>query len=110
MTTLSIRDVMHISFLKKEKFTGSMNGMRFRMEKKVYQEGTEEKPEERYSLLMTIWPEPFSYDKTPEDRKEKTELEFSEDGIREAVEWLNQKASEKDWTKEKISWREWAKL
>lgn len=30
---LELRDFMPVNFLKKEKFTGSHNGMRFRMEK-----------------------------------------------------------------------------
>lgn len=48
---------MSINFIKKEPLTGSMQGMRYRMEK------VEEK------LLVTIWPEPFCFEKTEDSKK-----------------------------------------
>ena len=56
---------MPISFLKMEKFTGSYEGMRYRMEmvKKPADEaaGTAEET----VLKTTRWPEPFAFDHTP---------------------------------------------
>ena len=53
---LELKDFMPVNFLKKEKFTGSFKGLRFRMEK-LEKEDTEETV-----LLVSIWPEPYSYD------------------------------------------------
>ena len=61
---LELRDFMPVNFLKKEKFTGSHNGMRFRMEK-LDLEG-----EDGPRLGVTIWPEPYGYDATPEEEKD----------------------------------------
>ena len=59
---LELKDFMPINFLKKEKFTGSHKGLRFRMEKLEENEET--------LLFVSVWPEPYSYDFTPEEEKE----------------------------------------
>ncbi len=91
------KDVMPVNFLKKEKFTGSDTGMRYRMEmvKREIQKGNdaEEKSEEETILLVTSWPEPYGYDATPDEQKIREEFPFSEDGIVSGVEWLNQQHS-----------------
>lgn len=75
------KQVMPISFLKLEKYTGSYQGMRYRMEKAVRDE------EER--LLITIWPEPFACDYTPEEEKRTETFAFSEEGILNGIDWMN---------------------
>lgn len=81
---LELKDFMPINFLKKEKFTGSHQGMRFRMEK-VEIEG-EDKPR----LGVTVWPEPYAYDATPDEEKERILLDFDADGIAKGVDWINE--------------------
>ena len=81
---LELKDFMPINFLKKEKFTGSHQGMRFRMEK------LETEGEEGPRLGVTVWPEPYSYSATPEEEKETLVLDFDADGIAKGVDWLNQ--------------------
>lgn len=81
---LELRDLMPINFLKKENFTGSHKGMRFRMEK------LEIEGEEKPRLGVTIWPEPYGYDATPEEEKEKIVLDFDADGIARGMDWLNE--------------------
>ena len=70
------KDVMPVNFLKKEKFTGSDTGMRYRMEmtkREVPKEdGADGETVEETVLTVTSWPEPFS-----------------EEGIVSGVEWLN---------------------
>ena len=53
---IDIKDVMPISFLKKEPFTGSYQGMRYRMEKSEIPlaENSEEK---KIVLKICIWPD-----------------------------------------------------
>jgi hypothetical protein len=79
---LELKDFMPIAFLKKEKFTGSYRGTRFRMEKL-------DREEEESRLGVTIWPEPYSYDATEEEKKQRAEFAFTADGIAEGVKWIN---------------------
>ena len=50
---LQLKDFMPVNFLKKEKYTGSCKGMRFRMEK------FEKEGEETPVLRVSVWPEPL---------------------------------------------------
>ena len=113
MTEITSKDLMHIGFLKKEKFTGSSEGMRYRIEKKITMvpnpeaEKTEENPEpekEAVTLLATTWPEPFAYDHTPENVKCSTEYPFTEDGLEQARCWLNAEKN-KDWMSMRLPWK-----
>jgi hypothetical protein len=36
-----------------------------------------------------IWPEPFNFEVTPEEKKHHRDFPFTTDGIWEAVDWLN---------------------
>lgn len=76
------KDVMPINFIKKENFTGSYQGMRFRMEKGEMDEQT--------TLFVTAWPEPYCYAATPEEQKIKESFAFTEQGIVDGVAWLNE--------------------
>ena len=39
--------------------------------------------------MATVWPEPFSYENTDDEKKLTKEFPFSEEGIVSGVEWLN---------------------
>ncbi len=71
-----------LNILKKEVYSGSMKGMRYRLEK--VGEKTELK------ILVHIWPEPLCFDKTAEEKKKSKEFEFSMDGKDQIVTWLNE--------------------
>lgn len=60
--------------------------MRYRMEK--------EEREEQTMLLVTVWPEPYGYDATPEEEKSRAEFSFDEEGILQGVAWLNEQYKE----------------
>lgn len=81
------KQVMPVNFLKKENFTGSDRGMRYRMEKG-------ERDGEAI-LVVTVWPEPYGFDATPEEDKISNQFSFSEEGIQKGVEWLNQMKRER---------------
>ena len=85
-------DILSIPYLKKAVFTGSFQGMRYRLEKAAQ--------EEAECLKVTIWESPYNYEVTPEEKKESDAFPFSEEGIRQAVEWLNGK-----WEREPDRWR-----
>ena len=53
-----------MEYLKKTEFTGCHQGMRYRLEQT-------EDPEGGKKLLVTVWPEPFNFLKTPEEKKQR---------------------------------------
>lgn len=71
----------NLNILKKEDYTGSMDGMRYRLVKVEDDEGAK--------LHVTAWPEPFCFDKTPEEKKTVKDFAFSEEGKMDAADWLN---------------------
>lgn len=93
---------MSMEYLKKTEFTGCHQGMRYRLEGIAGAEGEK-------LLRCTVWPEPFSFLKTPDEKKETAEFPFGEDGVAEAVCWMNGRLSdEKDkWEHAKEGWDEY---
>lgn len=80
-------DILSMEYLKKTEFTGCHQGMRYRLEG-VKPEG------DKKVLLCTVWPEPFNFFSTPDDKKESAEFLFEEDGIVDAVAWMNDRLFE----------------
>ena len=66
---------------KKAVLKASFQGMRYQVE--PYQETEEEK-----ALRATIWPEPFCFEKTPEEKKTVREFPYSEEGLDQVYDWL----------------------
>ncbi len=92
-------DILSIEFLKKSEYTGSYRGMRYRIEKT-------ESEEEGKRLLATVWPEPYNYFNTAEEKKIRAYFSFDEDGIVKIVEWMSERWQEdKDrWTSSFADW------
>lgn len=86
-------DILFIPYLEKTEYTGSHEGMRYRMEKVVrtieVKEGDETKEVNEKSLLVTVWPEPFNFFNTPDEKKISQEFSFDEDGIVDSIAWMN---------------------
>ena len=80
------KDLLPLSFLKKSPYTGSFQGIRYRIEK---QEGGDCK-----SLLVYTWPEPYAFSHTPEEEKEKKSFPFSEKGLEEIRLYLSSLGNE----------------
>lgn len=72
-----------LPYINRGTYTGSYCGMRYRMCKKEREEG------EKY-LEAVIYPEPFCFEKTPEEQKTFQEFPFTEEGFDAAVGWLNE--------------------
>lgn len=79
-------DILSMEYLKKTEYTGCHKGMRYRLECVS--------SEERKRLKATVWPEPFNYLMTPETDKQSAEFDFSEDGVVDAVAWMNDRLFE----------------
>lgn len=85
---LELNEFMPVNYLKKANYTGSYKGMRFSMQKAEDEEGA-------VCLSVSAWPEPYGYDATPEEKKERIQLGFDAEGIARGVGWLNQLYEEK---------------
>lgn len=75
---IDLHGQISMGFLKKRGFTGSYKGMRYLLKKKGE------------SLEAVVWPEPFNFETTEEEKKHGKEFPFHEEGLWEAVAWLNQ--------------------
>lgn len=98
-------DILSMEYLKKTEFTGCHQGMRYRLEGSVGRSDTAD-AEGKKMLRCTVWPEPFSFFKTPEEKKEAAEFPFGEDGVEEAISWMNSRLSEEPdkWERAKENW------
>lgn len=67
-------------------FTGSAEKMRYRIIRE--KDGDEEK------LQAAVYPQPYCWEETAEEKKQIREFEFSEKGRTAMIEWLNQKLEE----------------
>jgi len=79
---LSRNDFLSLNFVKKEDFTGSHKGMRFMLH--------QEQVEEEKKLKVYIWSEPYCFEATPDEEKIAKLFEFSEEGLSEAIAWMNE--------------------
>ena len=84
---ISRDDILSMEYLKKTEFTGSHAGMRYRLEGITDEEGNKK-------LKVTIWPEPFNFFMTPDDQKQSQIFEFCDDGVVDAVAWMNDRLFE----------------
>ena len=57
---LTRADFLSLNFVKKEDYTGSYKGLRYMLR--------QEAVEDEKKLRVYIWPEPFGYEATPEER------------------------------------------
>ncbi len=79
---LSREDFLSLNFVKKEDFTGSHRGMRFMLH--------QETVDDEKKLKVYIWSEPFGFEATPDEGKISALFEFSEAGLGEAIDWMNE--------------------
>lgn len=76
------KERFHIfNYIKREEYCGSMDGMRYMLKKG-------EEGEEKY-IEVIIWPQPYCYAKTEEEKKQRKRFPFSAIGVEEAADWLN---------------------
>ena len=75
-------------FTYKKPFTGSCGNMRYRI---VWEQ---KEGQENAHFLAAVYPQPFCWEDTPEEQKQKKEFPFSEEGRSRMIEWLNEKREE----------------
>lgn len=71
-------NTISVNYIKKEPFTGGYKGMRYRLIKSGD------------SMEVTIWPEPYNYLRTPDEKKQSKQFPLTVEGRNEAVEWMNE--------------------
>ncbi|MCI8614166.1 hypothetical protein [Parablautia intestinalis] len=71
-----------LNYIKKEEYTASMEGMRYMLKKK--------EAEGESVLEAVIWPEPYCYAKTGEEKKQRKVFALSPEGVEQAAGWLNE--------------------
>lgn len=69
---------LSVKALKKEPFSGSHCGMRY------YLTASGD------TLSTYIYPEPWCFESTPEDQKEKKDFPFTQEGLDDAISWINE--------------------
>lgn len=83
---------------KAASFTGSDKAKHYRIEKYIEKQATETvndagetvtEIEQIKKLKATIWPGPFSFENTDDDKKQSKLEEFSEEGLQALVDWMN---------------------
>lgn len=79
---LTRADFLSLNFVAKEDFTGSYKGMRFMLHKEVV--------DEEKKLKAYVWSEPFGFDSTPDDQKHSALFSFDEEGLAQAIDWMNE--------------------
>ena len=65
-------------FLKRENYCGSHNGMRYMIKK-----GDD-------GITAYVYSEPWAFEMTPEEERLSKEFPFSDEGVNEAIAWLNE--------------------
>lgn len=78
---LKSSDLFHLAFYKKSCYTGSLNGMRYYIEK-ASEDDTD-------IFKVWIFPGPFCFEKTAAEQKEFKTFPFSEDSLSDITDWLN---------------------
>lgn len=81
-------DIFNINFYNKEVFHGSWKEMRYQIERHTIQD--ENTGTEKLSLLVTTWPGPYNFASTDNSLKKTAFFEFSNEGLHQIAEYLNE--------------------
>lgn len=81
-----------IKALKKEPFSGSHHGMRF------YLNSSDD------TLNVWIYPEPWCFEATPEEDKTYKGFPFTQEGLDDAIAWINE-----SWSSDQDHWEQMEK-
>lgn len=71
-----------LNYIKKEEYTGSMEGMRYLLKKEKSGDGD--------VIRVIVWPEPFNICRTPVEKQTVTEVPLTAEGVERAADWINE--------------------
>lgn len=87
---ITSEDILSLNYYKYgNPFTGSFQGMRYRLVRQKEQKNEEGGVVLPEGLFVSVWPEPFSYENTDDTLKTNRLFSFDEEGKTQALEWLN---------------------
>lgn len=72
------KKLIPVGGLKKEPFSGSHHGMRYFFQC----------DENKKTFTVYVYPEPWSFEKTPNENKQSASFPMSNEGMDDAIEWL----------------------
>lgn len=89
---ITTEDILNMNFYKKEKFTGSYQGMRYLI-KKASENDTD-------IFQVYNWPGPYNFETTEESKITAAAFPFTPKGKQQVVDWLNAQwqARRSEWT------------
>ncbi|MGN0164910.1 MAG: GNAT family acetyltransferase [Lachnospiraceae bacterium] len=82
-------DLLALNFYKKSPFFGSEKNMHYKIEKTE----KENDGEKEAFFLVTYWPGPYNFANTADTLKQTAEFPFSEEGICQVADFLNEQYS-----------------
>ena len=83
---LTYDEVLNLNYYKKTTYTGWMKPLRFLIK--------QEKPEDGDPIFHAwVWPGPYIFDLTDDNLKLEKTADFTENGKREIVDWINEQYS-----------------
>lgn len=82
-TRKSLYDVKSF-YNKKAVLKASFRGMRYQVEQFLESEESDK------TLRATVWPEPFCFEKTADEKKTVQEFPYTEEGLDQVYDWLCQ--------------------
>lgn len=79
-------DLLSLPFYERSAFTGSCGKLCYKILKTT--------EEDKKQLRAFCWEGPFASDKVEDSKKQSFCTDFSEDGLKQITDWLNQSAKE----------------
>lgn len=95
-------DILNMNFYKKEKFTGSYQGMRYLIKKdseEIPSDSPDTPAEKKDIFHVTIWPGPYNFASTEDSKKTSATFPFTPEGKQQVVDWMNDQ-----WLSRKEEW------
>lgn len=91
-------DILNMNFYKKEKFTGSYQGMRYLIQK-VSVPSPEDAEKSIDLFQVHIWPGPYNFAATDDSQKTSATFPFTPEGKQQVVDWMNEqwRSRKKEW-------------
>ena len=79
-------EILNLNYYKKTTYTGWMKGMRFLIKR--------ETPEGEDAIFhVWVWPGPYIFSITPDEKKFDASFPFSNEGKQQVVDWINEQFS-----------------
>ncbi|MDO5602237.1 MAG: GNAT family acetyltransferase [Oscillospiraceae bacterium] len=87
----NVYEIQAMDFFKSgNSFTGSRNGLRYKVEPWQKEEGEK-------CFLVTLWPEPLCFEKTPDHQKETAVFPFTAEGREQVIGYLAENDAAQIW-------------